>query len=291
MININNLSKMYANGIHALWGVDLVIEKGMFGLIGPNGAGKTTLMRILAGLVRPSSGSVRVFGFNPSQPKEKVMVRSMLGYLPQDLGLYLDLTGLEFLEYLASLKGISSLNERKYEVDKVLSMVNLTDVCRNRMQTYSGGMKRRVGIAQALLGKPTLLIVDEPTAGLDPEERVNFRRLLSDLAKESIVILSTHIVEDVSQSCSDLAVLMKGKVIYQGSPSQLIEKCKGKVWNVIIKNEDKLGSDLIVISNIQSQEGISYRVLGNPSSHYHSVPVEPNLEDGYMWLMQNERNR
>jgi ABC-2 type transport system ATP-binding protein len=204
MIEISQLTKTYAGRVQALRGVDLQIGgTGMFGLLGPNGAGKTTLMRILAGLLRPTSGQVRVFGHDMTKPKDKLAIKALLGYLPQELGLYPDLTAREFLDYVALLKGLTDSIARRRQITERLERVRLTEVADRRLKTYSGGMKRRVGIAQALLGEPKLVIVDEPTVGLDPEERVRLRNLLGDTAHACTVILSTHIVEDISQSCND----------------------------------------------------------------------------------------
>jgi len=207
MITISALTKTYPGSVQALRGVDLEIGSGMFGLLGPNGAGKTTFMRLLAGLIRPTSGRVNVFGHDVTTPQGKLAVKALLGYLPQELGLYPDLTAREFLDYVAILKGVTDGRTRRGQIEEALELVRLSDVANRRVKTYSGGMKRRVGIAQAILGNPKLLIVDEPTVGLDPEERVRLRNLLSDMAMRCIVILSTHIVEDISQSCNDLAVI------------------------------------------------------------------------------------
>ena len=220
MIEIKQLTKTYRGGVHALNGIDLTIGTGMFGLVGPNGAGKTTLMRILAGLLRASGGSVTVFGNDLATNAGRQAAKANLGYLPQDLGLYPNLNAYEFLDYMAILKGVTDKGERQRQIADLLEKVRLTDAAKRRLKTYSGGMKRRIGIAQALLGDPKLLIVDEPTAGLDPEERVRFRNLLSDMAAERTIILSTHIVEDISQSCNDLAVLRGGRVIFRGSPGR-----------------------------------------------------------------------
>ncbi|MFN8374728.1 MAG: ATP-binding cassette domain-containing protein, partial [Anaerolineae bacterium] len=193
MIEISNLTKTYGGKVHALRGVTLNIGAGMFGLLGPNGAGKTTLMRIIAGLLRPTEGTVKVFNNDLSTAQGKQAAKALLGYLPQELGLYPNLSAREFLDYIAILKGITDSGARKRQIEELLDMVRLTDVANRKLKTYSGGMKRRVGIAQALLGDPKLIIVDEPTAGLDPEERVRFRNMLSDTAARCTVILSTHV--------------------------------------------------------------------------------------------------
>jgi len=288
MITVSQLTKTYGNKVQALRGVDLEIGTGMFGLVGPNGAGKTTLMRILAGLLRPTSGNVSVLGNDVTTSRGKLAVKSVLGYLPQELGLYPDLTAIEFLEYVAVLKGITDKIERKKQVDETIELVGLSGDARRKMRTFSGGMKRRVGIAQALLRKPQLLIVDEPTSGLDPEERVRLRNLLAEMSVRCMVILSTHIIEDVSQSCNDLAVINLGKVLFRGSPGDLIAQARGRVWNLITSGE-RPDSDLTVVSTMQIQDGAQYRVIGTPSEAHKAVSVEPTLEDSYIWLMQQSR--
>jgi ABC-2 type transport system ATP-binding protein len=287
VIEISNLTKTYKGNVHALNGIDLNIGTGMFGLVGPNGAGKTTFMRILAGLLRASGGSVTIFGHNLGTDAGRQAAKANLGYLPQDLGLYPNLNAYEFLDYMAILKGVTDKSERKRQIDDLLEKVRLTDAAGRRLKTYSGGMKRRVGIAQALLGDPRLLIVDEPTAGLDPEERVRFRNLLSDMAAERTIILSTHIVEDISQSCNDLAVLRGGRVIYRGSPSDLIERARGHVWAITTHGE-RPDDRLTIVSSLQMRDGMQYRVLGDPVAYPDAFHVEPSLEDGYMWLMQGQ---
>lgn len=285
MIQISQLTKRYAGNVQALSGVDLEIGPGMFGLLGPNGAGKTSLMRILAGLIRPSGGRVEVFGQDMSSRQAKHMVKSALGYLPQELGLYPDLTGREILDYIAILKGIASRPARQQQVAELLDMVGLSEAADRRIKTYSGGMKRRLGIAQSLLGTPRLLIVDEPTVGLDPEERVKLRNLLADTAARCTVILSTHIVEDISQSCNDLAVINKGKVLFRGSPRQLMAQASGHVWTIITEGE-RPNHNLAIVATMPMQSGVHYRVLGNPEGYANVRPVEPTLEDGYIWLMR-----
>ncbi len=289
MIEIDHLTKTYRGGVSALSGVDLTIGTGMFGLVGPNGAGKTTLMRILAGLLRASSGKAVVFGHDLSTYAGRQAAKANLGYLPQDLGLYPNLNAYEFLDYMAILKGATDKALRQRQIADLLEKVRLTDAAQRRLKTYSGGMKRRIGIAQALLGDPKLLIVDEPTAGLDPEERIRFRNLLTDMAAERTIILSTHIVEDISQSCNDLAVLRAGRVIYRGAPSDLIEQARGHVWQISSSgSEARPGDDLILVSTLQLQNGVQYRVVGDPVGYANAAPVEPSLEDGYMWLMQGQ---
>jgi len=285
MIAVTDLTKTYKGNVQALRGIDLEIGAGMFGLVGPNGAGKTTLMRILAGLLRPTSGEVQVLGHDVTQPAGKMAVKATLGYLPQELGLYPDLSAREFVDYVAILKGLTDSAARGRQVEELLELVGLAEAAGRRLKTYSGGMKRRVGIAQALLGGPRLLIVDEPTAGLDPEERVRLRNLLADTATRCTVILSTHIVEDISQSCNDLAVLNKGRVLFRGDPRDLIARARGRVWTITTAGE-RPDAGLSVVSTLQLHDGVQYRVLGTPGEGYDAVPAEPSLEDGYIWLMR-----
>lgn len=289
MIEIQNLDKTYKGNVRALRDVNLTIGANMFGLLGANGAGKTTLMRIIAGLLRPTHGRVCVFGHDLSAAKEKQATKAFLGYLPQELGLYPALTAREFLDYVAILKGITDQTKRRRQIESALEKVRLSDAADRRLKTYSGGMKRRVGIAQALLGDPKLLIVDEPTAGLDPEERVRLRNLLSDMAQTCTVILSTHIVEDISQSCNDLAVLDEGRVLFRGSPRDLITQARGQVWHITVANGERPDNGLLTVSTLQLQDSVQYRVLGQPDGRYNPVSTEPSLEDGYLWLMHSAR--
>lgn len=284
MIEIDGLTKTYSGDVQALRGLTLDIGSGMFGLLGPNGAGKTTLMRVIAGLLKPSSGSVRVLGEDITTQAGKLAVKRQLGYLPQELGLYPNLTGREFLDYISVLKGISDKQERARQVQEILDLIRLTDQADRRLKTYSGGMKRRIGIGQALLGYPKLLIVDEPTAGLDPEERVRFRNLLADMAGRCTVILSTHVIEDISHSCNDLAIIREGRVLFRGQPGELIGLARGRVWSILTSGERPTG-DLKVVSTLQLQNGVQYRVIGMPDEQYQAQAVEPSLEDGYMLAM------
>jgi len=290
MIEITALSKTYGTGgraVHALNGIDLRINSGMFGLLGPNGAGKTTLMRILAGIVNPTSGKVRVDCYDLPSEKGKQAVKSMLGYLPQELGMYPDLSAFQFVDYMAILKGMDDPRARRERVERVLKMVGLADAAGRKIKSFSGGMKRRVGIAQALVNDPRLLIVDEPTAGLDPEERIRFRNLLVNLAADRAVLLSTHIVEDIGQTCRDMAVLSHGKVIFRGSPAELITAAQGHVWTLTTDNPEKPDHAMTVISMLHLTDGIQYRLVGPDASAYPQAQVtQPGLEDGYVWLMK-----
>jgi ABC-type multidrug transport system ATPase subunit len=262
----------------------------LFGLLGVNGAGKTTLMRILAGLLHPTAGQVRVLGNDISTPQGRRAMQSALGYLPQEFGAPPDLAAWEFLDCIAVLKGVTEPAQRRRQVDEMLEVTRLADVADRRLKTYSGGMKRRLGIAQALLGDPRLLIVDEPTAGLDPEERVRFRNLLAEVAQRCAVILSTHIVEDIGQSCGEMAVLWQGAVLFSGAPSKLVDRVRGKVWTILSRTDERPSRGLVTISTRQTPEGILYRVLGKPDPGSRPNTTEPTLEDGYIWLMHQARN-
>jgi len=290
MIEITSLTKTYGSGtkaVHALNGIDLQIGPGMFGLLGPNGAGKTTLMRILAGIVNRSQGSVRVNGHDLATEHGKQAVKSVLGYLPQELGMYNELSAIQFVDYMAILKGLDDPRRRQQAVHKVLELVGLGDNAGRKIKGFSGGMKRRVGIAQALVNDPKLLIVDEPTAGLDPEERIRFRNLLVSLAADRTVLLSTHIVEDIGQTCRDLAVIARGKVLFRGSPSQLTQAAAGHVWTLTASGLEKPNHGLTIISMLHLAEGTQYRLVGEAAAdHPTAQPVQPGLEDGYVWLMK-----
>jgi ABC-type multidrug transport system ATPase subunit len=287
-IAINGLSKVYKGRVRALDGVDLAIESGMFGLLGPNGAGKTTLMRMLAGILHPTSGTIRVGEYDATTEHGRTAIKRVLGYLPQELGMYPDLSAREFLDYIAILKGLDDGKTRKRRVEELLETVGLADVAGRKLKTFSGGMKRRVGIAQALLNDPRLLIVDEPTSGLDPEERIRFRNLLSELAGDRTVLLSTHIVEDIAQTSRELAILMKGKVIFRGTTSDLVNAARGSVW-IITTPGPKPEGDLTIVSTLHLGNGVQYRVIGEPRGAQGAMPADPSLEDGYVWLMRERR--
>ena len=292
MIKLHNLSKTYGQGpsaVKAINGIELTIGSGMFGLLGPNGAGKTTLMRIMAGVINPTSGKLEVNGQEIRSEKSKKTLKAILGYLPQELGIYPDLSAAQFVDYMAILKGLDNPHMRRERVAEVLEMVGLSDVANRKLKGFSGGMKRRVGIAQALVNKPHLLIVDEPTAGLDPEERIRFRNLLVNLASERVVILSTHIVEDISQTCRDMAVLSKGQILFRGSPSELIQSAEGHIWTVKTGNGSKPNHDLTVVSMLHQVDGIQYRLVGDNIRDFPGAEATtPGLEDGYVWLMKNK---
>ncbi len=276
---INNLSKTYPNGVKALDNVSLEIENGMFGLLGPNGAGKSSLMRTLATLQEADSGSAKLNDIDIfSDPGE---LRKTLGYLPQEFGVYPKITAKQLLDHLAILKGITNSSERKELVNYLLNKVNLYDIRNKSVKGFSGGMKQRVGIAQALIGNPKLIIVDEPTAGLDPGERNRFYNLLADVGKEVIVILSTHIVDDIRELCTKMAIMNLGQIVYHGTPQAAIDELSGKVYQRIVPRDelDDYANKYSIISNKM--------VGGQPLIHVYSEsgiddgfePVVPNLED------------
>lgn len=277
---IKGLSKDYGK-VAALQGIDLTVEHGMFGLLGPNGAGKTTFMRILATLIPKTKGAVQIGPFDLDKAPHKV--REILGYLPQAFNTYRSFTAAEVLDYVALLKGITDAKKRRRVVDEVLEQVNLSRRSRDKVGTFSGGMKQRVGIAQALIGDPKLLIVDEPSAGLDPEERIRFRNLLGEISRDRVVILSTHVVADIESVCSALAVLDRGRLLYQGSPDHLANKARGKVWSVTLRSDefDKL-HQVQVLARRQTADGVHVRCLAADRPGPTAESVAPSLEDGYM---------
>jgi ABC-2 type transport system ATP-binding protein len=281
-LTITDLTKTYPGGTRALDDLTLTVPTGMFGLLGANGAGKTTLMRILAGLLRPSQGRVLVDDHDLGTAAGRTAVKRLLGYLPQDLGVYPDLTAAEFLDYIALLKGIDSRAARRRRVAELLEVVALADAAKRKLKGFSGGMRRRVGIAQALLNDPRLLIVDEPTAGLDPEERIRFRTLLARLAGDRTVLLSTHIVEDIAQTCRELAVLDKGKSLFRGTVAELTARAEGRVWSVLTSGPEPAGG--VVVSALPDAHGVRYRVVAPTLPSPDAEPLAPTLEDGYLAL-------
>lgn len=282
-VQIENLSKKYPRGAQALREVNLEIGNGMFGLLGPNGAGKTTLMRIMATLLPPTSGDVWVNG--ASVQRQAKETRRLLGYLPQHFNVYPQLTVGEVLDYLALLSDIEAGREER--VMAVLERVNLAEHKHLRAGKLSGGMKRRLGIAQALLTSPQLLIVDEPTAGLDPEERVRFRNLLSTFSGDRLVVLSTHIVEDVASTCNDLAVIHQGAILFRGKPAELVKVAEGKVWAAKVSQEvrARLQEEYRIVSVVGEGEGWQVRLLAEGAPIPEARPAAPTIEDGYMVLM------
>ena len=280
MLEIRDLSKTYPNGVKALRGIDLDINQGMFGLLGPNGSGKSTFMKILATLLEADSGTVNLNGLNFLKEKQKA--RRVLGYLPQEFGVYKNISAENLLSHIAILKGITPRGQRKEVVESLLVQTNLFGKKGKAVSTFSGGMRQRFGIAQALLGDPKLIIVDEPTSGLDPGERNRFYDLFSEISDRVIVILSTHIVEDVKELCNQMAIIKNGKILYHGAPKEAISRIEGNIWKKSVLKDE-------LISYKKSPHMISFRYLGGVPiirmhshgsiSGFESVPAE--LEDFY----------
>ena len=283
-ISISQLTKNYGK-FRALDNCSLHIPGGMFGLLGPNGAGKTTLLRILTTLLAPTSGQVRVGELDVMQ--NPGAVRQRLGYLPQDFGFYRTLTAFEMLDYIGAMKNVPA-RLRKEQVLNALTEVHLLEESRRKVGTFSGGMRQRLGIAQTLLGNPELIIVDEPTAGLDPEERIRFRNLLSRLAQDRTVLLSTHIVADIEASCAGLAVLNRGKLVFSGTPDVLVNQARGVVWQVDVPVESwpRLEAQHPVLATRMQNGRMQARLLADHPPFSGAQSVEPDLEDGYMAVMK-----
>lgn len=283
-IEIKELNKFYGKKKQALSNVNLTIEQGMFGLLGRNGAGKTTLMKTLATLLKKQSGSISVCGIPIENAKE---IRKIVGYLPQDFSMYPTMTVIEAMDYLGILSGIGT-KERKERIDLLLKKVNLTEHKNKKVKALSGGMKRRLGIAQALLNDPKVLIVDEPTAGLDPEERIRFRNLLCDVSEERIVILSTHIVGDIEATCEKLAILNEGSILYCGTVSDLLDTANGKVFSKMVDKRDlpKLKKEYNIIG-MHSQGNKTYIRFLAEVPYPDAESCEPNIEDAYMLYLWN----
>ena len=280
-LSIKNVSKTYSNNVEALKDVTLEVANGMFGLLGPNGAGKSTLMRTIAGLQELDSGSITVGDIDVSKHKHEL--RKVLGYLPQEFGLYPKVNALELFDHLATMKGITDSKERDELTKLLLSQTNLWKYRNRKLGTFSGGMKQRFGIAQALIGEPKLIIVDEPTAGLDPTERNRFHNLLSAIGENVIVILSTHIVEDVSDLCSKMAIIKDGKVKLVGEPLTLVKDLKAQVWTGLVTKKDfkNVKNDHQVISSKLSMGKVQIRVLSDQEPIDGFKQVDPEIEDLY----------
>ena len=287
-ISIQGLNKIYPNGYQALRDVNLEIKEGMFGLLGPNGAGKSSLMRILVTLMKSSSGKVLVNGQDIN--KNRRYVRKMLGYLPQDFSFFSNLKTYEFLDYSARLAGMSNRRKRSQAVDQLLEEVGLFDVRTRKASKLSGGMKRRLGIAQALINEPKLIIVDEPTTGLDPEERIRFRNLLTHISSQDvIIILSTHIVADISSTCEHMALLNRGEVAFTGSPEELIRQAQGHVWAIYATEKEYLqvNQKYQVVSTVMMKKGWKVTVVGDEVEGYEAEAVPPNLEHAYVYFVEH----
>lgn len=291
-IKIENLNKVYPNGNYAIKNLNLEIPNGMFGLLGPNGAGKSTLMRILVTLMKPSSGKVTVDGLDLAKNRREI--RSMLGYLPQDFSFFSKLKTYEFLDYAARLAGMKNSAARRTAVDQMLEEVGLYEARDRNANKLSGGMKRRLGIAQALINDPRIIIVDEPTTGLDPEERIRFRNLLSNIStRDVIIILSTHIVGDISSTCDNMALLNKGQLAFAGSPEDLVKEAVGHVWLINATETEylEINEKYPVISTIPSDGGWEVQVVAEDINGYYGKQIDPNLEHAYVHFMENRLNQ
>ena len=282
-LSINNLSKTYANGVVALDDVSLDIPTGLFGLLGPNGAGKSTLMRTIATLQEPDSGEITFEGINVLRQKSEV--KKVLGYLPQDFGFYPKDTGYNLLDHFTLLKGVKDKRERKTKVEELLKRVNLWNERKQKLGTYSNGMRQRFGIAQALLGNPKLIIVDEPTAGLDPEERVRFHNLLSEIGENVVVILSTHIVDDVSDLCTNMAIIDQGRIILKENTLNAMSRLEGKIWRKEIPKDElpwyEEKYDVISTRLFAGKTFIHIYSEANPGNGF--LNIKPSLEDVYFY--------
>ncbi len=289
-LEIRGISKRYPNGVQALNNLSLSIGNNMFGLLGPNGAGKSTLMRTIATLQDPDSGTIVLNGLNVVENKDAV--RRQLGYLPQEFGVYPRISALDMLNHLAVMKGIAKAGERREIVDALLKQTNLWDARKKALSTYSGGMKQRFGIAQALLANPKLIIVDEPTAGLDPAERNRFLNLLSSLARDVIVILSTHIVEDVRELCPRMAIISNGQVVLEGAPEETLERLQGGIWSILVKSEEEFKAvstqfKLVSTKLLGGAHELRIHSEVNPGEGFRAV--EPDLEDVYFLTLNSQR--
>ncbi|GAA2524803.1 MULTISPECIES: ABC transporter ATP-binding protein [Streptomyces] len=290
MLELIDITKVYKGGKRAVDGLSMTLGHGMVGLLGPNGAGKSSLMRIISTVTRPTSGTLRYEGTDLTADPDAI--RRHLGYLPQDFGVYPHLTSREFLAYLAAAKGLSA-RSAKARIEELLELVNLTEAVKRPLGAYSGGMLRRVGIAQALLGDPRVIVVDEPTAGLDPEERVRFRNLLSDLSADRVVMLSTHIVSDVESVASDIAVMAGGRLLRRGAPEELMGDLEGRVWEILVDPSavSAVQSHYVVSRMIRTSAGVRLRVLSAQPPVGDATQVAPDLEDAYLGVIRGAADR
>lgn len=288
-IEIRGLNQIYPNGNHALKDINLEFGTGMFGLLGPNGAGKSSLMRILVTLMKPTSGIVLVDGKDIQKHRKEI--RKILGYLPQDFRFFTALRTWEFLDYSGSLAGLRNRKERIKEVDRLLDQVGLLEVRDRRANKLSGGMKRRLGIAQALIGDPRIIIVDEPTTGLDPDERIRFRNILSQLSQNDVtIILSTHIVGDISSTCQGMALLNRGDLVFSGSPENLVKQAQGHVFKLTLTpfEYENAKEKFNVISTIPVETGWEVQVVSDEVPEYNAESLDPNIEHAYVYYMEHK---
>jgi ABC-2 type transport system ATP-binding protein len=287
-LSLEGVSKLYSGKVWGLKDFTLDVGPGILGLLGPNGAGKSTLMRILATITKPTTGTITWNGTNLVRSPNSV--RAVLGYLPQDFGVYPNLNAVEFLEYLAAAKGLDRKTSRQ-RIEELLAVVNLVEARKRPLAGFSGGMRQRVGIAQALLNDPELLIVDEPTAGLDPEERVRFRNLLSELSGDRIVILSTHIVSDVEACATNIALIARGALVTCAAPEDLLRSVEGKVWERIVPSAElpALRQQYLTSSTLHRSDGVHLRIVAEEAPGAAAVPQPPTLEDAYLyWISQKK---
>ena len=286
-LNIDNISKTYPNGVQALKNVSIEIGNGIFGLLGPNGAGKSTLMRTIAALQEADSGTIMLGDVDVAKDKQRL--REMLGYLPQEFGVYPKVSAIDLLDHMAVMKGITDATNRKEQVDSLLYQVNLWESKDQKLGTFSGGMKQRFGIAQALLGDPKLIIVDEPTAGLDPMQRNRFHNLLSEIGENVVVILSTHIVDDVSDLCNDMAIILNGELKLVGKPLELIKKLEKKVWQGLVEKDvaESLKDDERLISSRLYMGKVKIRLLSDEEPESGFTISDPEIEDLYFATINN----
>jgi ABC-type multidrug transport system ATPase subunit len=287
-LTIKNIGKQYKSDFWGLKDFSLDIKPGILGLLGPNGAGKSTFMRMLATITKPTNGTI--YWNDADVVKSPDVLRDVLGYLPQDFGVYPNLSAIEFLEYMAAIKGLDAVSAKR-RIDELLQLTNLVEAAKRPLGGYSGGMKQRVGIAQALLNDPQLLIVDEPTVGLDPEERVRFRNLLSDLSGERIVILSTHIVSDVEATATHIALVNKGQLLREAAPENLLNQLEHKVWEWTVHSDDlpTLKQKHIVSGTIRRSDGVQVRVVSVEKPDPSAQNVSPNLEDAYLYFIGGKK--
>ncbi|MGH8319232.1 MAG: ABC transporter ATP-binding protein [Steroidobacteraceae bacterium] len=288
-LELNDVGKRYGGGLWALRNFSLAVGPGVLGLLGPNGAGKTTLMNIVATITRASEGSVKWNGADLRRQPDAL--RSVLGYLPQDFGVYPNLNATEFLQYLAAVKGLDAASSRR-RIEELLVLLNLADVRKRPLGQYSGGMRQRIGIAQALLNDPQLLIVDEPTVGLDPEERVRFRNLLAELSADRIVILSTHIVSDIEAAATDIVLIHQGTLVVHAAPEELLGKAEGKVWEWVVPSTSLEGirKNHVISSAIRRSDGIHVRLVAEADSAPAGAQrAAPTLEDAYLYQLACQR--
>jgi len=275
----------------ALKGVSLEIGTGMFGLLGPNGAGKSTMIRIICGILEQSYGKIWINGIDTQEKREEL--QGLIGYLPQEFGMYENMSAYSYLDYLAVLKGIKDPDVRAKRIKEVLNSVHMWDQRKKKIGAYSGGMKQRIGIAQVLLHLPRILVVDEPTAGLDPRERIRFRNLLVELSTTRVVIFSTHIIEDISSSCNTMAVINRGEVLFNGTPTEMTEIARGRVWKSSLpeKEFEEASKEMLVVHHMRDGQNIRFRAIAAEKPFEDSIEESPLLEDAYLWLLRNDKEK